>query len=232
MPPHPLPWSYPLLMAASLAAGALLSRRGLKRAGLPPRESTLLAFGAFFGAVIGAKATILFVDPRASWRVADLLDGGKTILGGILGGYFGVELVKWARGITVKTGDAYAVAVAASIAIGRLGCYVAGCCYGTPTRLPWGVDFGDGIARHPTQLYEAAFHGTMAVVLYRLGRAGRLRFQLMKLYILSYLLYRFATEYIRPEPRLWGALTGYQVLAAAMVPLFVLLWVRDERAYG
>lgn len=214
-------------MAAALAVGALLARGRHEGLVLTRAQKAGLSLGAFFGAMLGAKLGIIALDPHASTRAADLLDGGKTILGGLLGGYFGVELAKWALEVRAKTGDGYAVPVAASIAVGRLGCFVAGCCYGTPTALPWGVDFGDGVPRHPTQLYEALFHGAMAFALHRLRAQGRFPRQLMKLYILSYLAYRFLTEFIRPEPRLLGPLTGYQGLALLMVPLFAWLWARD-----
>jgi len=229
---HALSWTYPVVMTASLLTGAFLSSRGRARLDLPRRDRWALAVGAFVGAMLGAKLAFLLIDPRASWRMDDLLDSGKTILGGLLGGYFGVELTKWTLRLKVKTGDAFVVPVAASVAVGRLGCFVAGCCYGTPTSLPWGVDFGDGVPRHPTQLYEAAFHALMAVGLYRLREQGRYPRQLMKLYILSYLAYRFLTEFIRPEPRLFDGLTGYQLIALAMFPLFVYLWRRDERIYA
>jgi phosphatidylglycerol---prolipoprotein diacylglyceryl transferase len=227
-----LPLAYPFVMAASLATGAVLGRRSQSALGLTRFQKAALGFGAFCGAMLGAKFVFILIDPRASSRFADMFDGGKTILGGLLGGYFGVELAKWTLELKVKTGDSYVVPVAAAVAVGRLGCFVGGCCYGLPTSLPWGVDFGDGVPRHPTQLYEAAFHGVMALLLAKLRREGRYPRQLMKIYILSYLAYRFATEFIRPEPRLFQGLTGYQLLALAMIPLFAFLWKRDREAYG
>jgi phosphatidylglycerol:prolipoprotein diacylglycerol transferase len=154
-------------------------------------------------------------------------DDGKTILFGLVGGYFGVEAAKWSLGVRVKTGDSLAAPVAAAVAVGRLACFSAGCCFGTPTDLPWGVDFGDGIRRHPTQLYEFLFHFGACVALTQLRRRGLFRRQLVKLYILAYLVYRFLTEYVRPEPRL-GPLTVYQWAALAFAPLFVFLWWLDR----
>src|SRR3954449_5562495 len=84
--------------------------------------------------------------------------------------------------------------------------------------------------KHPTQLYEAAFHLSAAAVLFWLGRRGMFRGQLIKLYILSYLFYRFFTELIRPEARLAGGLTGYQWASLVMAILFVWLWIRDASA--
>jgi len=116
-----------------------------------------------------------------------------------------------------------------AVGVGRLSCFVAGCCYGTETSLPWGVDFGDGRLRHPTQLYEFIFHLSAAAALAWLKRRGMFRQQLFKLYIISYLVYRFATEFIRPEPRLVGPLTGYQIAALLLMPVFAALWFYDGR---
>jgi phosphatidylglycerol:prolipoprotein diacylglycerol transferase len=72
--------------------------------------------------------------------------------------------------------------------------------------LPWGVVFPvvDLAPRHPTQLYESAFHLIAGAALCQLQQQSRFRGQLIKLYILAYLAYRFATELVRPEARLWG----------------------------
>jgi phosphatidylglycerol:prolipoprotein diacylglycerol transferase len=132
--------------------------------------------------------------------------------------------------IRVKTGDSLAVPVAAAVAVGRLACFAGGCCFGTETTLPWGIVFGDGGPRHPAQLYESAFHSAAAIGLGLLFRRELLRGQLIKLYIIGYLLFRFATEFIRPEPVLFGGLTGYQLAALALVPVFGLLWIKDRHA--
>jgi phosphatidylglycerol:prolipoprotein diacylglycerol transferase len=113
-----------------------------------------------------------------------------------------------------------------------VACFFGGCCYGQPTSLPWGVCFptapdGGTIARHPTQLYEAAFHLACAGVLLLLQRRGLFQGQLIKLYILVYLGYRFITEFIRPEHQFWLGLTIYQWAAIVLAPIFVLLWWRD-----
>jgi phosphatidylglycerol:prolipoprotein diacylglycerol transferase len=115
------------------------------------------------------------------------------------------------------------------VAIGRWGCFVAGCCYGTPTSLPWGIVFPavDNHPRHPTQIYEFLFHASMAGVLYALMRRGMFPGQLIKIYILAYVGYRFLTEFIRPEVRLWSGLTGYQWACLVLAGLFAWLWWRD-----
>ena len=221
-------WSYPALMGAAVTTGVLVSRYTRRPLALSRGQRWALGLGAFCGGMIGAKLPFVLLDWDGFLSGKAWFDSGKTLVCGLVCGYFGVELAKWALGIRVKTGDSLAAPVAAAVAVGRLACFSAGCCHGTVTDLPWGVDFGDGLRRHPTQLYEFTFHLACAVILIGLQRRGLFRRQLAKLYVLAYLAYRFATEFIRPEPRLWLDLTAYQWAALAVAPVFVALWVRDR----
>lgn len=224
---------YSLVMVVAVVALAALLRRSQASLPLTPRQKLALGIGGFCGAMLGAKLPFVLSDWTGLISGVAWFSDGKTILLGIIGGYFGVELAKWTLDIRVKTGDTFAVPVAVAVAIGRVACFVAGCCYGTPTDLPWGVCFtraGDHLPRHPTQLYEAGYHLTMAGILFVLLRRGQCRGQLIKLYILAYLSYRFLTEFIRPEPQIFAGLTGYQWTAIALAPLFAWLWFKDSRA--
>jgi phosphatidylglycerol:prolipoprotein diacylglycerol transferase len=222
-------WAYPTLMGAALATGVIVSRRTQQPLGLSKWERLAIGLAAFCGGMLGAKLPFVLLDWEGFLSGSAWFDNGKTLMLGLLGGYFGVEAAKWAMHIRVKTGDSFAAPVAAAIAVGRLACFSAGCCYGTTTDLPWGVDFGDGIRRHPTQLYEFAFHISCAVILARLQARGHFRGQLIKFYILAYMVYRFATEYIRPEPKLWLELSVYQWAALLFAPVFAFLWLRDRK---
>ena len=221
--------TYAAIMGAAIGTGFLLSRKTQRSLALPAADKAAIGVGAFCGAMIGAKLPFVLSDWTGMISGAAWFSDGKTIVCGLVGGYFGVEIAKWALDIRVKTGDSVAVPVAAAVAIGRVACFSAGCCYGTPTSLPWSVDFGDGIGRHPTQLYETMFHLSAAVALAVLQQRGAFRGQLIKLYIISYLTYRFLTEWIRPEPEMWFGFTGYQWAALVLIPLFAWLWVRDAR---
>ena len=167
---------YPLLMLSALATGIWLKGRQKPDPRLTPYERLWIGLGAFIGAMLMAKLPFVLLDPGGMSDGSAFLMSGKTILFGLVGGYFGVELVKWRMAITVKTGDSFAVPVAGSIAVGRLSCFAGGCCYGTPTQLPWGFIFPavDHLPRHPTQLYESAFHLTAAIVMASLQRRGLL----------------------------------------------------------
>jgi prolipoprotein diacylglyceryltransferase len=122
----------------------------------------------------------LLEDPqltRHSLHNPAYLIGGKTIVGALAGGLISVELIKRYIGLHQSTGDLYAIPLALGIAIGRIGCFLTGLSdntCGTPTTLPWAINFGDGIPRHPTQLYEIAFLLALIPILYWvLNRASR-----------------------------------------------------------
>src|SRR5262245_14857978 len=110
-------------MAAAVATGVVVARRQGNPLGLTGRQRLGLALGAFVGAMIGAKLPFLFRDWDRLVSGEAWLDGGKTITTGLVGGYFGVEVAKRALGLKAKTGDAFAVPVAAAVAVGRLACF-------------------------------------------------------------------------------------------------------------
>jgi prolipoprotein diacylglyceryltransferase len=128
---------------------------------------------AIAGAAFGSKFLYWLEDPVRTaheWSNPEYLLAGKTIVGALLGGTIAVELVKKRSGIRRRTGDLFALPLAIGIAIGRIGCFLAGTedgTYGNPTGLPWGVDLGDGVRRHPVQLYEIAAMLMLAIFLRR-----------------------------------------------------------------
>jgi phosphatidylglycerol---prolipoprotein diacylglyceryl transferase len=185
-------------------------------------------------------------DPSAPHDAQTFLSGmftvwfsdGKTITAGLIGAYLGVELGKLLLGVRAKTGDSLAVPLALAMAVGRWGCFFNGCCYGTATDLPWGVwfyvptgqDHFEWVRCHPTQIYESIFHFAMALVLLRLTVRDQLPGQRLKLYLICYGVYRFLTEYIRPELRDYAGLTFYQWAAVLLVVGLGVQWLADRRA--
>jgi phosphatidylglycerol---prolipoprotein diacylglyceryl transferase len=138
-----------------------LRRRFGDSLAIPIRWAVVAA--AVAGAALGSKLLYLLEDPQLTVRSLHnpaYLIGGKTIVGALAGGLISVELIKRYIGLHQSTGDLYAIPLALGIAIGRIGCFLTGLSdntCGTPTSLPWGINFGDGIPRHPTQLYEIIF---------------------------------------------------------------------------
>ncbi len=223
---------YLLIMSSAIAAGAVVRKWVGPTLEIPRLARVAIVLGAIIGGAIGAKVPFLVADPAGLVDGSAWLSDGRTITFGLVGGYFGVEVAKLAAGVKTKTGDSFAVPLAVSIAVGRLGCFWAGCCYGAESALPWAVDFGDGLHRHPTQLYEFAFHLGAAVVLYELGRRNLFERQRIKLYFIGYFLYRFVTEWIRPEPEVALGLTIYQWSSLAFIALFAALFALDRRTAG
>ena len=208
-------------------------RRDRRRAPAGVESPTLeqrlwVVAGAVLGAAIGAKLLAWAEDPQV-YGPALLSDprawaGGKTIVGGLLGGWAGVEVAKWRVGLTRSTGDAMVPALAVGTAVGRVGCFLTGLddhTYGLATRLPWGVDFGDGVRRHPTQLYEIAFVLLLGAALWVHARRPRPDGEAFRLYLAGYLAWRLAVEFIKPREFLYGPLTAIQwaSLAGAVVAL-------------
>jgi prolipoprotein diacylglyceryltransferase len=206
---------------------------------VPPLEAALwLLVGCIFGAWAGSKLLAWAETPRHYLELARTdplgLLGGKTIVGGLLGGWAGIEIAKRRLGIGRSTGDAFVWPLALGTAIGRLGCFFTGLSdhtYGTATSLPWGVDFGDGIARHPTQLYESAFVLALAGAIGRgcrgrdLPAGARLR-----LYFAGYFAFRFLVEFIKPRETPVPGVSAIQLASAAGAVLSLASLRRIERA--
>ena len=178
---------------------------------------------------LGARLLALLEHPQTfHWRSLVLLDGGRTIIGGILGGWITVELVKRKYDIHSRTGDLFVRPLAVGLIFGRIGCFLAGTAddtFGRATTLPWGVDFGDGLARHPLQLYEIAF------LLLFLLLSRELSWPLVtgdrfRLFVFSYFSLRFALEFLQDSPRVagldalqWASLAGMLWCAPAVLAI-------------
>jgi prolipoprotein diacylglyceryltransferase len=202
----------------------------------PPRDRFLLLGCAVFGAALGSKAlhilehlpTLIARHDGALWL------GGKSALGGFLGGTLGVELGKRMIGWRTATGDAWVWPIVIGVAIGRVGCQLSGLwdqTYGSPTTLPWGWDYGDGIARHPTAAYEIV--GILAIALLispRWHACAGARFAAL---LLGYSALRLGLEFLKPPfgapgegtlpVSLYGGLTAIQWAAIFGVVWYALL---------
>ncbi len=227
--------AYSCLLIVSIAAAFRLLQRRQKQLALTRQQRWIVGCSAFAGAMVGAKIPFLGEQGwEAFYQGTVWFADGKTILGGIVGGYAAVEVAKWCAGIRTRTGDAFALPVAIAVAIGRVGCFVAGCCYGTVTNVPWGVPFplardDVGVCRHPTQLYEVAFHSLAAIVLLVMDRRRWLVGNQLKAYLVAYFGYRFLSEWLRPEPPVLLNLTLYQLASAILIAVLALLWWRDSQ---
>jgi phosphatidylglycerol:prolipoprotein diacylglycerol transferase len=192
--------------------------------------------GAVLGAVLGAKLAYWLEDPVNAFAgfpdVRQLMQG-KSIVGGLLGGLVGVEFAKWRLGLRASTGDGFIWPLAIGVAIGRIGCHLAGPgdhTAGLPTALPWGYDYGDGIPRHPTALYE------IPVLLFIAGVVARWRAppagDRIRAFMVGYLVWRLAIEWLKPMPFVYlGALSGIQLLCIAGIGYYcrdIVRWLQRK----
>jgi phosphatidylglycerol---prolipoprotein diacylglyceryl transferase len=181
-----------------------------------------IGVGAIVGAAVGAKLAFWIDDPLVAFAsfpdLRHLLEG-KSIVGALLGGLIAVELTKKIAGVRRSSGDAFVLPLTVGMCVGRVGCFLAGLgdhTYGVATTLPWGVDFGDGVTRHPTQLYEIAFLLMQYALIHgrrdALARPGD-RF---RAFMVGYLAFRLLVEFIKPVFYAWpGGLSGIQWLCVA-----------------
>jgi phosphatidylglycerol---prolipoprotein diacylglyceryl transferase len=197
----------------------LRRRRALLRpadATVPFEKTAWILVGCVFGALIGSKLLAWAESPIDYWHARSnpaAWIGGKTIVGGLLGGWIGVEIAKRKLAITSSTGDAFVFPLILGIAIGRIGCFLTGLpdkTYGNHTTVPWAVNFGDG-PRPPTQLYEIAFLILLGVALAIRARRPHFNGELFRLFMLGYLTFRFAIEFLKPRYAPWLGLSAIQV---------------------
>src|SRR4051812_13071808 len=205
-----------LAWLAAGAAAAWIMRGGRVAFPVPqPLRSSYLA-ALVAGAALGA---ILFGS--ANLWLSDMPGMARSIEGAVAGAIVAIELYKRMAGIALRTGARFALPFAVGVAVGRIGCFLSGLddfTYGTPTALPFGHDFGDGVMRHPVQLYEsAAMAGFAAVYAWRVLNLDR--FWIEQGFYLAvgwYGLQRFVWEFLKPYGTLIGPFTLFHFLSAAV----------------
>lgn len=234
-----LMWHQAFETSAMLAGGryyVLLKRRS--GAGVLSAGNFAVGAGCLAGAALGNKLAYWLQVPQLlaqHWREPlILLFGGQSIVGGLVGGLIGVEAAKKLAGVRESTGDFFVFPLLLGIMIGRIGCYIAGLrddTCGIATGLPWGHDFGDGVARHPTQIYEILFCGVLWVALRRVQPRLRQRPGLLfKCFLCAYLAWRLAVDFLKPVPWAYpGGLSGIQLLCLATLLVYLPLCLRQAR---
>jgi prolipoprotein diacylglyceryltransferase len=186
-----------------------------------------LIFGAGLGAIVFGTLN-LWLSHQSGF--------GRSIEGAIAGGIVAVEIYKRAAGIRTRTGARFALPIAIGIAVGRIGCFFAGVddfTYGMPTALPWAHDFGDGIPRHPVQLYESAAMAFFAMVyVWRVLRDDRFMVENgFYLVVAFYGAQRFVWEFLKPYGTLMGPFTLFHLLSAGIL-LYALVMIASAPTAG
>jgi len=234
--------TYGVFLALAFLCAILIAVRLARRDGLPAEKIYDLSLWMLLAGLVGSKILMLFTEPDYRDNPAlllslDFLRSGGVFYGGLLGavlaGYFLMKRYKlpwW------KTADACAPGIAVANFFGRQGCFAAGCCWGKPTTLPWGVKFSElghqitgvptDVHLHPTQLYESFAMLLVFVFLLWLHKRKRFDGQVILAYALLYSAIRFAIEFVRDDPRgdVFGLTSLTGLSTSQLISLVVGIW--------
>ncbi|MBV9303737.1 MAG: prolipoprotein diacylglyceryl transferase [Acidobacteriaceae bacterium] len=238
--------TYGVLVALGFLAGLGMTLRLARQTEMPAEKITNLAVYCAMAGIIGAKLFMFLFDAREylehpseifsieTLRAAGVFHGG-LIVALIVGALYmrSQQLPLW------QTMDVFAPGIALGHAIGRIGCFAAGCCWGKECHLPWGVYFRSNEAApvpldrplHPVQLYESAANLIIFAVLYRQFTRGHRPGQVIGLYLVLYSVARFVIEFFREhEQALWGRFSITQWIALALLALGTIILFRAKRS--
>lgn len=211
--------AYGWLMLAGIFVGIIFWSRLARR----DERLLLIYISALVGAFLGAKLVYLGAEGWLHWHDANrwvILATGKSITGALLGGYLAVEIAKRLLNFPGTTGDWFAVIVPVGIMLGRVGCFLNGCCLGRVCEPSWfTLNDVHGVARWPAVPLEFLFNALMlgVILLLRWGRIAP--GQLFHIYLMAYGIFRFFHEFLRDTPQILGPISGYQVASLALVGL-------------
>jgi len=207
--------SYSVFVMLGILAGLLYYFADTKKRNVKHEGAVIIVASALVFGVLGSKIPLIF----EGYDLKHILTG-KSIMGALLGGMFGVIFIKRVLKIKLKLGNIIAPSVALGMSIGRLGCFFGGCCYGKISS--WGFDFGDGYLRLPAQLFESGFHLLAFFLLAYYKDKVKTKGILFKIYVAVYFIFRFIIEFFRENPIIWGGMTIYQIICILGV-LFIFI---------
>jgi phosphatidylglycerol---prolipoprotein diacylglyceryl transferase len=244
-------YTYGVLVAAGFVVGLWYAYRQAPRAGLDSRKIWNLGIYGILVALAVSKLWLVFSNldyyvayPRALFSVATIESGG-VFYGGVIGGLAWVLLYTHFQKMPfLSVLDVSAAGVALGHGIGRVGCFAAGCCYGKPTSLPWGVTFSSSaaarlsgtplhVALHPTQLYESGAEFLNFLILIWLGARQRFSGQLIGAYFILYGVERGTIEFFRGDPgrtmMFHDSVSLMQFVSVGLILTGAFLWWRGLR---
>jgi phosphatidylglycerol---prolipoprotein diacylglyceryl transferase len=245
-------YTYGVLAAVGFLSGLWYAYRSAPRMGLDANQVWNLGIYGILISLAASKVWLIFsawdyyaANPREIFSIETFQSAG-VFYGGIIGGILWVLLYTHFQKMSfLRVLDLSAAPVALGHAIGRVGCFAAGCCYGKPTGLPWGVTFTDpvagkisgtplGVSLHPTELYEAAAEFLNFGLLLWLGIKRRLKGQIIGAYFILYGIERGTIEFFRDDPgrtlMFHDRLSLMQVVSAALIVVGVFLFLRGRGA--
>jgi phosphatidylglycerol:prolipoprotein diacylglycerol transferase len=232
--------TYGLMWAIGIWLAVWRGQRAAPRYGIRAEDVYDLAFAMVVVGIVGGRLLYVLTNwgeyRNDWWGVLRVWEGGMSYFGGFAAGALaGLWMVR-RRGLNGwQVADLVAPSLALAYAVARIGCFAAGCCYGQPTNLPWGVRFpGIDTPVHPTQLYSTLFNLTIFALLIRIEPHRQFAGQLFALFLILHGLYRFLIEFLRAgatsEP-IWGLMTYGHLVAGLIVGAGIFAYLSRARAY-
>lgn len=232
--PNPIHTIFDLLaLCFAMGAGAIVYRLRFRE----PLEKTAQAVGGGYflslslGSILGS-----FILGTANLYLSGSPIIGRSIIGTLFGAIVAVEIYKLFRGVRGSTGYLYVLPFCVLVTIGRLGCFFAGLedhTYGIQTNFPWGVDFGDGISRHPVQLYESLSMAVFAlfVIITLKFKPDLIIYYGFYLCVGFYAAQRFAWEFLKPYGAVIGGLNLFHIVCFILIAYSIFMIVKVKHGY-
>jgi phosphatidylglycerol:prolipoprotein diacylglycerol transferase len=238
--------TYGFLVALGVLIGLWICVRNSEKQGINPDYAWNLGILVVLCGIVGAK--ILYIVNDWSTYVAhpseifsfSTLQAGGVFSGGLIGGFAAAAwYIRRHHMPALATSDAFAPGLAFGHALGRVGCFAAGCCYGKPTSHFWGVTFTNPIAQaitgtplgvplEPTQLFESAVELANFFILMWIFKRKKFDGQVVAAYFILYGVARFFLEYLRDDPGrgsvFGGIMTGTQLISIGLVITGGFIW--------
>jgi phosphatidylglycerol:prolipoprotein diacylglycerol transferase len=237
--------TYGLLVATGVLVGLWISVRNAARQGIDPDKAWNFGIVIVLAGIVGAKVLYVVYDWNNYARWTDIFSVSTLQAGGVFSGGLIAALLAAAWYIrrnhlpALATCDAFSPGLAIGHAIGRIGCFAAGCCYGKPTHAWWGVTFTNPAANQlvgtplnealePTQLFESAIELANFFVLMWMLKRKKFDGQVFGAYLVLYGVARFFLEFLRGDPGrgsvFGGVISGTQLISLCLVVVGGVIW--------
>ena len=240
--------TYGALYALGILTAVALAEYRHRRSGGEPEVIVDMALPVVLGVILGARALFIIVEReyylQNPMEIFMVWKGGLVFYGGLMGGALAFIIITRVRKLELwDMADTVAPGVALGHALGRLGCFFAGSCYGRPTDVAWAVTYTDpnslardvlGIPVHPTQIYSAAFLVLLSGILLFIGSRSAFRGQMIASYGILYGTFRFFIEFLRGDPRGTVVLADItlstsQAVSLVLVPVSIAAYIYLRR---
>jgi phosphatidylglycerol:prolipoprotein diacylglycerol transferase len=242
--------TYGLLVALAFLTALALTARLARRQGLDPEKVINLGIYCAMAGIGGAKLMMIAVDfddylrdPRLLFSLSTLQAAG-IFYGGLIAALIVAYFYMRRNNLPMlATADVLAPGIALGHAIGRLGCFAAGCCWGAPAHVPWAVTFSNpeahtlvgvplGVPLHPTQLYEAIGEAVIFLILYRLISRPHQPGAIIGLYLVLYSAVRFFDDFLRDPQQanpFGGPFNTAQWISLGLIAMVAVVWLKSRR---